>query len=507
MKKVVIAFGIFLVLLPYLVNYGSSHFIGNLFNNTWGTTKDFFGTSRDSGYEGALSEDVDKYMNENRFSINYEEFLSCALMDVDDDPSNCYENHDEEGHILSNNSNKEYYSIEWDEWNGHVDDEFFKEIHVLGKYTTSNWEKVGTHTETKTTGCILSTSSGSKKVDNSYCENKVSGSSYGAFWETTTEEIDDYDWVYHPEIKRGKCEETDEQKCNIILEDKDVYPYQWPTFNLMQRYGVHVDETTAEVTVANYQIWTGQSIYAFSKGTIIEKDDNYIKLKLDANGIDMYALYETNDGRLISDFNVNDVVEATEEIARNEGEKAETFFYLFNSANQYINPYLFLDSENQTFVGLGEGTIIYGYEDFTPDFSNLDAYINNNGYYKSGYCGQCTWFAKGLFIQHYGFDPKFHSGGSFCASEAYNECLKDKGWTFSKSPSPGAIFSTIGWPHVGIVAGVIDDDTMIIVEANMNGKNDTYQEFQQLPDWRMTTVSTHDYFGLASYEFCNPPQH
>ena len=46
----------------------------------------------------------------------------------------------------------------------------------------------------------------------------------------------------------------------------------------------------------------------------------------------------------------------------------------------------------------------------------------------------------------------------------------------------------------------------VIVEGNFNYKNDTYQEFQQLPDWAMRVVSTKQYKSGVTYAFLNPPQ-
>ena len=107
--------------------------------------------------------------------------------------------------------------------------------------------------------------------------------------------------------------------------------------------------------------------------------------------------------------------------------------------------------------------------------------------------------------QTYGFDPGFRGGGINCATEAYSH-LKNKGWTFSKSPSPGAIFSTTNFNHTGIVAGVLNEDHMVIVEGNFNHSNDTFEEFISLSDWSMRITSTHEYKKGVGYVFCNPPQ-
>lgn len=497
MKKLLILFLSFvIIIIPIASILSPIMYVGNFFTNAWGSIKDMFGFN----YEGNFTEDIDSYMNENRISLNYEQLTACVLADIESDPQECLDNHDDNGNILTKNSSKEYFTINWKEWNGTIDDSYFNEIHVLGKYSVSKWEKVGSHIE-------------QRKVEKNVprtCD-RYSGTGqclhYTEAYSTTEYEnvvVDDYDWVYHPEILRGKCQDSDTQICHVKLEDKDVYPFQYPSFNLKDRYGIKVDTESFNVSATNYQVWEGQMLYAFSKGVITEFDGTHLVLKLDANDIDLYAKYETNEeGQLYSEFGVGDVVEATEEIATNEN--GETKFYLYNSNGQCINPFIFLDrSMSSIFTGLGEGTIILGMEDFAPDFSNLDAYVNKNVYYK-GYCGQCTWFAWGLFYQHYGYSPGFTGNGELCASQAYRT-LQSKGWTFTKSPSPGAIFSTVGLNHVGIVAGVIDDEHIVIVEGNFNHKNDTYQEFQSLPDWAMRVVSTKQYKAGVNYVFCNPPQ-
>ena len=148
-------------------------------------------------------------------------------------------------------------------------------------------------------------------------------------------------------------------------------------------------------------------------------------------------------------------------------------------------------------------------EDFAPDFSNKKLWYGPKkggiNPYGDKHMGQCTWFCWGLFYQHYGFDPGFRGAGQNAAYDAYLH-LKDQGWTFTKSPTPGSIFSTTNFNHTGIVAGVIDEDTMVIVEANFNHKNDTFEEFISLPDWAMRIVSTHQYKKGVGYVYCNPPQ-
>ena len=46
---------------------------------------------------------------------------------------------------------------------------------------------------------------------------------------------------------------------------------------------------------------------------------------------------------------------------------------------------------------------------------------------------------------------------------------------------------------------------MVIVEANFNHKNDTFEEFISLPDWAMRIVPTDYYKKGVGYVYCNPP--
>lgn len=501
MKKITIITILFImILLPYMNSCTTKIYLDSLFssNSSYGGFKDAVGYGE---YAGNLAEDMDQYINENRISLNYKEFGSCVIGDINEDPTICYKEHDENGHITTPNANKEYLDVDWEEWNGKISDDYFKEIHVLGKYTTTNKEKVGEHTETHT-----STEKVCKKWN--YTSRSSTCAEWGEGTITTTEVVEDWDWVYHPEIKRGKCEENENQKCNIILDDKDVYPFQRPTFNLEDRYGIHVNEDDTTYSVSNYQVWNGNILYAYSKGTIEELDNKHIKLKLDANGIDLYALYEARDENesFETSFGLGDVVEATEEIGRGVGDSTAINFYLFNSNNEYINPYLFFDnSENAQISYVGLGTIIYGFENYTPDFSNRTNWTTGNRFYNE-YCGQCTWFACGMFQQIYGFDSMLNGHGKYCASNAYNNLLKSKGWTLTQSPSPGAVFSKISgeFGHVGIVCGVTEDNSIVVVDGNYNSKNDTFEEFVALPDWSQRTIPYSAWYG--KYEFCNPPQ-
>ena len=470
-----------LVIIPVCAVFAPIAYMGSLFGNTLGTMSENFG----SDYSENFTEELDSFVHENRVSADYNALTACVLYDMKDDPGECLDLIDRErGSFSKQYPYEPFLSLPEKEYVGTYDDSYFNDIHVLGKYTVSRYEIVGSHTEKKITGYDYTS------VPPQPVYSEV--------------EVDDYDWVYYPEILRGKCVDSDTVACNIILEDQWVYPFQSISFILDDHYGIHVDPESYEISLDPYQEWSGDMIYAFSKGTIISADSNEIVLKIDVNDIDLYARYVSEEGLLFPEFSAGETVEATEVIAYSEG---TTRLYLYNSDNETINPAIFV-SPGDYYPGLGNGTIIFGMEDFAPDFSNTKVWY---GYSEGGinpygdyHMGQCTWFAWGLFYQHYGFDPGFRGNGSACAYEAYQH-LKDEGWTFSRSPSPGAIFSTTNFNHVGIVAGVIDEETMIIVEGNFNHKNDTFSEFISLPDWAMRTVSTHYYKKGVGYVFCNPP--
>lgn len=493
LKIVAIVATIFIfTIVPILGIFAPAMYLGNLFSNAWSSLKDFFSNDVMT-YEGVLTEDLDNYVYENRISLDYDQIMGCVLYDLETDPiTDCLDKHDDNGNINSKNANNNDFKMDWKEYKGRIDDSYYNEIHVLGKYNTHNWEKVGEHKEKHT-----STSKVCKKW------NYTSRGDHCSLWkdeEITTEEIvDDYNWVYHPEIKRGKCIESDTQKCNIILEDKDVYPYQEPTFSLSQHYGGDFDKENFDLTISKYQIWTGNLLYAFSKATITEIDSSHILLDIMANDIDLFALYEVEDDSISSEFGVGDIVEATEQFALCD---SNIKFSVFNSEGLYYNPAVFVSLGATSFANLG--TIIYGFENFAPDFKNTYAWKTGNGYY-TNWCGQCTWFAKGMFIQIYGFDPKFTGNGNVCASQAH-KFLSSQGWTLTKSPSPGAIFSKLGgkYGHVGIVCGVNEDNSIVVVDGNYDGENNTFEEFISLPDWGQRIIPYAAW--KDKYEFCNPPQ-
>lgn len=472
---------ILLLVIPVCAIFAPIAYIGSIFDDSFGSLKDNFGIN----YDANFTEELDSYIHQNRVSPDYNGITGCIFYESTDSPADCLSSIDENGKLSEIYDTEEFLDVQEDLYVGPYDDSYFEKIHVLGKYNVSKYEKTGEHTETRFVG---------------YERN-------GPVLEPVYEEVivEDYDWIFYPEILRGKCESTDTLACNIILEDRDVYPYQMITFNKNSSFGLHVDPETYETTFNVYQEWTGDILYAFSKGEVISADGRNIILKIDANNIDLYARYESEDGYLSSLFSPGDVVEATETIAYSEG---NTRLYVYNSNNEYINPALFA-YEGELFAGLGNGTVIIGMEDFAPDFSDTRVWY---GYEEGGinpygdnHMGQCTWFCWGLFYQHYGFDSGFRNQGSLCAYQTWQN-LKEKGWTYSRSPSPGAVFSTTNFEHTGIVAGVIDEDTMIIVEGNFNHRNDTLQGFISLPDWSMRVVSTRQYKPGVGFVFANPPQ-
>lgn len=472
---------ILMLIIPVCAIFAPVAYIGSIFDDSFGSLRDNFGMD----YDGSFAEELDAYIYENKISPDYNGITGCIFYESTDSPSYCLSSIGEDGKLSEVYDAEEFLDIKEDLVIGSYEDSYFKKIHVLGKYTVSKYEKVGEHEEIRP------------------IEQNGSGPYTGPEYETVI--VDDYDWVYYPEIQRGKCISSDTIACNIILEDRDVYPYQMITFSRDSSFGLHMDPETYEVSFDVYQEWSGDMLYAFSKGEVVSANGKEIILKIDANDIDLYVRYESEDGYLSPLFSAEEIVEATETIAYSEG---NTRLYVYNSNNEYINPALFA-YEGELFAGLGNGTIIIGMEDFAPDFSDRSVWL---GYeagginpYGDNHMGQCTWFCWGLFYQHYGFDPGFRNQGSLCAYQTWQH-LKDKGWTYSRSPSPGAVFSTTNFEHTGIVAGVIDEDTMIIVEGNFNHRNDTLQGFISLPDWSMRAVSTRQYKPGVGFVFANPPQ-
>ena len=415
------------LIIPVCAIFAPIAYIGSIFDDSFGTLIENFGID----YDANFTDELDSYIYENRTSPDYNGITGCIFYETTNSPSDCLSMIGEDGKLSEVYDVEEFLDVREKLYVGSFEDSYFEKIHVLGKYTVSKYEKVGEHEEIR------------------LIEQNGSGPYTGPKYEMII--VEDYEWVYYPEIQRGKCVSSDTIACNIALEDKDVYPYQMITFDKDSSFGLHVDPESYEISFNTYQEWSGDMLYAFSKGEVVSANDKEIVLKIDANDIDLYVRYESEEGYLSPLFSVGEIVEATETVAYSEG---DTRLYVYNSNNEYINPSLFA-YEGELFAGLGNGTIIIGMEDFAPDFSDArvwygyeDGGINPYG---DNHMGQCTWFCWGLFYQQYGFDPGFRNQGSLCAYQAFQH-LQGRGWTYSRTPSPGAVFSTTNFEHTGIVA-------------------------------------------------------
>lgn len=312
----IMKFFIFLILFILLVSPIMSviapiTFIGNMFNNTWGTVQEFYGFD----YSGNFSEEIDVYIRQRRTSIDYKKLIACTFNDLQSNPSECLDMLDDTGSIYSANANQDLIDIDFAEYHGTYANSYFNKIHVLGKYTVELFEIVG-----------------KELVEEEYEENGEIQIRYV--------EKDVYDWVYYDEIRRGACENTDTQRCYIILEDKYVYPFQYVSSHIDKRYGVRTDyDDLINLKVIPNQVWSGNKIFAFSKGKVIESTSNVLKLQINANHIDLIVTYE---GNITSKFHVGETVEATEHIANNKG--GSFTLSTQNSKGEYINPSLFFDS-------------------------------------------------------------------------------------------------------------------------------------------------------------------
>lgn len=114
-----------------------------------------------------------------------------------------------------------------------------------------------------------------------------------------------------------------------------------------------------------------------------------------------------------------------------------------------------------------------------PNFDNYDAWVNKNPYAQAKLYGQCTWFAWGRFYELYGYSPGFIGDGRKCVDQLLS-AHADK-FERSTTPKAGAVFSSIGRNHVGIVIDV-KGDILVIQEGNLDGKTNTFKEAQT--DWR-----------------------
>ncbi len=467
-------------------------FIGNMFKNTWGTVEEYFGYD----YAGNFSEEIDYYIAVNRISLNYKQLLACSLADIEGEPKECLTKHDENGNILTNNAETEYFTVDWPEYtgSGYADDSYYKQIHVLGKYTTENYEKVGKEPDTYKT--VYKDFRG-----NTYDSPPSGITTYKMTITIPGEDI--YDWVYHPEIKRGKCEESDSQRCYITLEDRDVYPYQWVGAGIKNRYGIQPEKETYNISVTPDQKWHGYTVKAFSKGTVLSSDGNEIVVRIMANDIDLIATYK---GELTPLFGSGDIVEATETIAYSD---SDFTFYLQNSAGQYINPSLFFDvgnvrsgpglyDPNFTYVlqQIMNGSILLNYPaEFTPDFSNKAAWAHTaDGGTNNFAYGQCTWFAYGMYYQINGHAPYGCSGNG----TSWAGTLNDSGYSRSNTPAQGSLISADWLPNhtygtVAIVLDVISDDEMYILHGNSNATLSEDPWDVAVNDWSVQLVSTKGY--------------
>ena len=113
-----------------------------------------------------------------------------------------------------------------------------------------------------------------------------------------------------------------------------------------------------------------------------------------------------------------------------------------------------------------------------PNFDNYDAWVNKNPYAQAKLYGQCTWFAWGRFYELYGYSPGFIGDGRECVDQLLR--VHDDKFDRSTTPKAGAVFSSIGRNHVGVVIDV-KGDVLIIQEGNLDGKTNTFKEAQK--DW------------------------
>ena len=117
-----------------------------------------------------------------------------------------------------------------------------------------------------------------------------------------------------------------------------------------------------------------------------------------------------------------------------------------------------------------------------PDFTNEDAWGDNNPYTRLGLTGQCTWFAWGRFYEIYGYSPGFTGDGWNCAYQLV--AAHPDRFELSYSPAAGAVFSTIGHNHVGIVIAV-DGDRITVQDGNLDGVSNPLIE--AMTDWHEVT--------------------
>ena len=125
-----------------------------------------------------------------------------------------------------------------------------------------------------------------------------------------------------------------------------------------------------------------------------------------------------------------------------------------------------------------------------PNFNNTEAWVTKNPYARAGLYGQCTWFAWGRFYEIYGYSPGFTGDGWKCVDQLV-AAHPDK---FKKSSTPvaGAVFSTLGHNHVGIVIA-FDGTNITFQDGNLNGKTDTFAVAKT--DWRTKTMTLSEFIS------------
>ena len=137
-----------------------------------------------------------------------------------------------------------------------------------------------------------------------------------------------------------------------------------------------------------------------------------------------------------------------------------------------------------------------------PNFNNLEAWVTKNPYAQAGLYGQCTWFAWGRFYEIYGYSPGFTGNGWDCV----NQLIATHPDKFKKSSTPiaGAIFSTLGHNHVGIVIA-FDGTNITIQDGNYDGKTNTFSDAKK--DWRTQTMPLSNFIAInGGVVFANPKQ-
>lgn len=135
-----------------------------------------------------------------------------------------------------------------------------------------------------------------------------------------------------------------------------------------------------------------------------------------------------------------------------------------------------------------------------PNFNNLEAWVTKNPYAQAGLYGQCTWFAWGRFYEIYGYSPGFTGNGWDCV----NQLIATHPDKFKKSSTPiaGAIFSTLGHNHVGIVI-TFDGTNITIQDGNYDGKTNTFSDAKK--DWRTQTMPLSNFISInGGVVFANP---